>query len=98
MLDLIIPVYNNREGLMRSLMSLGLETEGLYVTIVDDCSSVEYDDIIKMFIKAFPIQYFKLPVNSGPGVARQWGLDHTDHDFVAFLDCGDTYTSPLILQ
>lgn len=98
MLDLIIPVYNNREGLMRSLMSLGMETKDLYVTIVDDCSSVEYDDIIKMFIKAFPIQYFKLPINSGPGVARQWGLDHTDHDFVAFLDCGDTYTSPFVLQ
>lgn len=98
MVDLIIPVYNNREGLVRSLMSIGTENIDLYVTIVDDCSNVSYQDIIEMFQHIFPIQYIRLEKNSGPGVAREEGLKHTKEPYLTFLDCGDTYTSPSFIQ
>ena len=98
MVDLIIPVYNNRAGLVRSLMSVGTEVEGLFVTVVDDGSNVTYDDIIEAFAHIFPIQFLRLEKNSGPGAARQLGLQHTHEKYLAFLDCGDTYTAPCFLQ
>jgi glycosyltransferase involved in cell wall biosynthesis len=50
MLDLIIPVYKNKKGLYRSLMSLGSElNKQVRVTIVDDCSGDNYDDVINIF-------------------------------------------------
>lgn len=95
MLDLIIPVYKNIAGLYRSLMSLGTELNTqIHVTIVDDCSGDNYDEIISIFQKFFPIRVIYLEKNSGPGVARQAGLDAASQPYVSFLDCGDVYISP----
>ena len=98
MIDLIIPVYNNRKGLMSSLMSIGMDNIDLYVTVIDDCSTDTYDDIIKMFEHVFPIQYIKLNINSGPGIARNIGLSNTSEPYVTFLDSGDTFTAPCFIQ
>lgn len=95
MLDLIIPVYKNIPGLYRSLFSLGTETgKKVFVTIVDDCSGDNYDEVINFFQKFFPIRVIYLPENSGPGIARQVGLNNATQKYVSFLDCGDTYTTP----
>jgi glycosyltransferase involved in cell wall biosynthesis len=51
-----------------------------------------------MFIKFFPIRVFKLAENSGPGIARQYGLDRATQEFVSFIDCGDTFTAPDMLH
>ena len=99
MLDLIIPVYNNREGLCRTLMSIGTETEDpIYITVVDDGSTETYDDIIEVFAKFFPIRLLTLEENSGPGIARQHGLDNATQKYVSFIDCGDTFCMPTTLQ
>lgn len=99
MLDLVIPVYNDRLGLCRTLMSIGTDTEQpIFITIVDDASTDIYDDIIEIFEKFFPIRLLQLPKNSGPGVARQQGLDAGTQPFITFVDCGDTFTSPLMLS
>ena len=99
MLDLIIPVYNNKIGLYRTLMSIGLQnTIDLFVTIVDDASTnCTYNDIITWYAQFHPIQLLTLPQNSGPGVARQYGLNHTKEPYVAFIDCGDTFVTPTSL-
>ena len=95
MLDLIIPVYKNIPGLYRSLFSIGTETgKRVFVTIVDDCSGDNYDEIVKFFQKFFPIRVIYLPENSGPGIARQVGLSQATQKYVSFLDCGDTFISP----
>ena len=93
--DLIIPVYNNKRGLYRSLMSIGVESNSIVdVTVVDDCSTENYDDIVNFFAQFIPIRILKLDVNSGPGMARQYGLDHTKNDYIIFLDCGDYFLGP----
>lgn len=98
-LDLIIPVYNNKKGLYRSLMSIGIESaDYVDVTIVDDCSIENYDDIIAFFAQFFPVRILKLEKNSGPGNARQYGIDHTYNQYLTFLDCGDYFISPDILE
>ena len=76
-------------------MSLGSElNKQVRVTIVDDCSGDNYDDIISIFQKFFPIRAIYLSKNVGPGMARQEGLNKATQPYVAFLDCGDIYTSP----
>lgn len=93
--DLIIPVYNNKRGLYRSLMSIGIESAPIVdVTIIDDCSTEDYDDVINFFSKFIPIRILKLEENSGPGIARQYGIDHTINNYIIFLDCGDYLSSP----
>lgn len=93
-LDVIIPTYNNKMGLHKSLMSIG-PMEEVAVTIIDDCSSPEinYDDIINYFSQFFNIRVLKTKENGGPGAARQFGLDHTFNELITFLDCGDVFYS-----
>ena len=92
MIDLIIPVYKNIPGLYKTLLSVGIN-KNILCTIVDDCSGDDYSEIIKLFEKFFPIRVLTLSENSGPGVARQFGLSKTSEPYVMFIDCGDTFYS-----
>lgn len=81
MLDIIIPVYNNPEGLQNTLKSINQEIyNDITITIVDDCSSVGYD---------WPV--LRMEKNSGPGAARQYGIDNTFEPFIMFIDAGDVF-------
>lgn len=84
MIDLIIPYYNNPEGLERTLASV--DKSIFYITIVDD-----HSDIAPWHPAAD--QVFRYNENKGPGFARQWGLDKTHNLYVMFLDAGDTFIS-----
>lgn len=98
MVDLIIPVYKNKAGLYRTLMSVGTELKDqVLVTIVDDASGETYDDIIQLFQKIFPIRILYLEENSGPGIARNLGLSQATQKWVCFIDCGDTFLTPTTL-
>lgn len=100
MLDLIIPVFKNKPGLYRTLLSIGMDypQNSLYITIVDDDSNENYNDIIGLFQHLYPIRVLALSENRGPGYARQYGLEHTKEPYVSFVDCGDTYSTPLMLH
>ena len=94
-IDLIIPVYNNKLGLYRSLFSLGADAKDLIdVTIVDDASSEDYSSIVEFFQQFVPIRLLKLEKNVGPGLARQYGIDNTNNPYIMFLDCGDYFITP----
>jgi glycosyltransferase involved in cell wall biosynthesis len=84
MIDLIIPYYNNPEGLARTLNSINSEV--FKVTIVDDCST-------NCPLCPIEAQVFLLNKNGGPGNARQFGIDHTTNDFIMFIDAGDIFLS-----
>ena len=87
MIDLIIPYYNNKDGLVTTLQSI-LFPETFFITVVDDCST-EYPWI-------FPLradQVLRYNINHGPGYARQFGLDRTHNEWVMFIDTGDTFIS-----
>ncbi len=93
MIDIIIPVYNARKTLPRTLMSIALQeiSTDILVTIVDDYSSEDYQDIIVHFQKFFPIQYHRLDENIGSGLARNKGLDLTNQEFLVFIDADDLF-------
>ena len=85
MIDLIIPYYNNRIGLLDSLKSVNRSI--FKITVIDDHSTET---------PSFPLdaaQLFRLNMNSGPGYARQRGINKTSNPYIMFLDTGDVFTS-----
>lgn len=91
MLDIIIPVYNAHETLEKTLLSVALQTyrNKIKVYLVDDCSKESYEKEVKDFESRLDITLLRLEKNSGPGVARQYGIDHSNGEFIMFLDSDD---------
>ena len=85
MIDLIIPYYNNRIGLLNTLRSVN---QSIFKVIIVDDHSTE--------TPIFPLDnadYFRLNINSGPGIARQQGIEKTSNPYIMFLDTGDIFIS-----
>lgn len=95
MIDIIIPVYNSRKTLPYTLLSICRQSikEKVRVLLVDDCSSDNYDDIIKKFSDELKIKIVFLDNNSGPGGARQYGISHSRSKYICFIDSDDLLNS-----
>ena len=93
-LDIVIPHYNNVAGLRRTLESMdyGIAT----ITVVDDCSTKleGYAELQHDFPR---VNFLRLEKNSGPGAARQKGIDNTNKPYIMFMDAGDCIASKEIL-
>ena len=89
-LDIIIPHYNNVRGLRDTLESIDYDI--VTVTVVDDCSTARegLDELIREFPQ---VHYYELEHNSGPGAARQFGIEHTNNPYFMFIDAGDCIAS-----
>lgn len=94
MIDIIIPTYNNKEGLIRTLNSIPAR-EDLTITVVDDCSTIVYPNIYEQFPH---VHFSRLFVNCGPGLVRQWGIEHTNEPYIMFADTGDYFISPNVFD
>lgn len=93
MIDIIIPAYNAHKTISKALLSICMQTvnDKINVYIIDDCSDHDYKDIINKFKDRINIIEYKLDKNSGPGVARQYGLDHSNGEYIYFLDADDMF-------
>ena len=91
-LSIIIPAYNCSSTLSNALASIAMQKdyEEIEVIIADDCSSEDYTSIIERFNSLLEIKLIKLEKNSGPGVARQVGIDNARGKWITFLDADDT--------
>lgn len=87
-LDIIIPVYDDAEGLARTLESVYYDehSDWINITIVDDCSNEDYSDVLNKYSR---IRYIGLLENRGPGAARNIGMQFTVNPYIMFVDCGD---------
>ncbi len=92
MIDIIIPAYNSQDTIVRTLCSIGtqLNKDELKVTIVND-GGKDYKEIVEMFKPILNLQEIGYEENMGPGYARQYGIDHTDGDYIIFIDADDTF-------
>ena len=86
-LDIIIPTYKNKKALIKTLSSIKKQNN-VNVIVVDDYSELNYDDIL---IEYPYIHFYQLEKNQGPGMARQYGLEHSNGTYVTFLDSGDYF-------
>lgn len=69
--------------------------------MINDCSpntDCEYLDIRNEFNSILNIKYFKTESNSGPGVARQLGLDNCQTPWVMFHDDDDMLNNPYVIE
>lgn len=92
----LIPCYNNREGLLRSLRSVCYDTARYYVLVIDDGSkeALEVVSLKTEIDKEMSLYVLRKPVNEGITKALNDGLKwietRNDVQYVARLDCGDT--------
>lgn len=92
---LLIPSYNNLDGLISSLKSICYNPEKFAVLIVDDGSTVVIDSasLLVALDAGISVNIIRLPVNQGITKAlnhgMQWLARRHDYRFVARLDCGD---------
>lgn len=87
MLTVIIPCFNPGPVFLDTLGSLAEQTARLFnVIIVNDCSTNEFFDNA---VLPNNVIVLSTPENSGPGVARNIGVRHTDTKYLMFLDSDD---------
>lgn len=93
MIDIIIPAYNAKKTIFKTLASIALQTikNSLNVYIVNDASDYDYQEEIKFFKDKINIKELKLEVNGGPGVAREYGIDNSNSDYIMFIDADDVF-------
>lgn len=89
--SVIIPTYNRGHLIERSVKSiLDQSFSTLEVIVVDDCSTDNTADVVKN-IKDERVRYICLKVNSGANAARNAGVLHAKHNFIAFQDSDDVW-------
>jgi glycosyltransferase involved in cell wall biosynthesis len=98
-LDIIIPTYNAKKTLNKTLASIaiqkGIETVNVY--LINDASDYDYNEFIKYYSNFYNIKEIKLKKNSGPGTARKIGLENSHSKYIIFIDSDDYFYTPLSL-
>jgi glycosyltransferase involved in cell wall biosynthesis len=92
---LLIPYYNDFEGLILSLKSISYPKDKFEVLIVDDGSANKLTiENLKILFPDLTIKILSLLKNSGIAIALNTGLKELhkrlDFKYIARLDCGDT--------
>lgn len=92
MIDIIIPIYNSKKTLEKTLDSIYNQTikEKINVIIVDDHSKDDYANIINKYSN-LNIKYIKHSENKGAGISRQTGLNNSNGKYIIFLDSDDLF-------
>lgn len=87
----VIPAYNDAEGLQRHFQYFAQCHDRVQLVIVDDCSLDETQDVVAAanLPGNVRVTYHRMEQNSGPGVARNTGLDLAEEDWLLFLDADD---------
>ena len=93
--SVIVPAYNDQEGIRKTLESVTEQTypkESYEVLAVDNNSTDNTRDVIRKFSEQYP-QTIKLLVEEqiqGPPAARNRGLEHASGSIIAFIDADMT--------
>ena len=92
MINVIIPAYNCRATLGRTLSSLVAQTDPNFeVIIVNDCSTEDLKSIVDDYRDKLSIVYIRNEQNLGCGMSRQVGIDNATQKFITFLDSDDMF-------
>lgn len=89
--DIVIPLYNKSKTIKNAIDSVLQQSYQCWqLYIIDDGSTDGSSDIAKEYSRHDKISYCH-QVNSGPGAARNLGLNLGNSPFVAFLDADDIW-------
>lgn len=96
----IIPLYNKDNLMIQRCLDTIPKRDDVQIIIVDDHSPNYYDSndtFKKDVIIRLPyyghknVEYYFLSVNGGPGVARNYGIDQAQGEWLIFCDADDFY-------
>ncbi len=84
--SIVIPVYNRPDEVDELLESLCRQTcIDFEVVIVEDGSTIKCHDVAEKYDKLLNIRYLEKE-NEGPGLARNYGVEHSAGAYVIILD------------
>lgn len=88
----VMALYNTPYDIFKKTVSsiLNQTFQDFELIIVDDASSLEYEDFLEKFNDS-RIKYLKLEKNAGPGYARNIGIKEAQGEYVAIVDSDDIY-------
>ncbi|MCM1451498.1 MAG: glycosyltransferase family 2 protein [Clostridium sp.] len=92
-ISIIIPAYNAENTICECLRSIAAQTFADYEVIVsNDGSSDRTAEAVEKFMDENPKLCIRLTSNPNGGVsmARKWGLELANGEWVAFVDADDT--------
>lgn len=95
-LDIVIPYYNDFEGLKHTLDSVYYESlfKQVTITVVSDASPISCEPLEEIYPG---VNFIYLTENHGPGNARQVGMNATSAPYIMFIDAGDVLLSKVNL-
>lgn len=94
-LDVIVPIYNVESYLEKCLDSLlNQNYKNFFVRLINDGSTDQSKKIAEKYENLYP-HVFKLytKLNGGLSDARNYGIEHSDSEYIAFID-SDDYIDP----
>ncbi len=97
-LSIIIPFYNADDGIGRmldSLLNQDLRSDEYEIIVIDDGSPLEPNNLLK-FSQEHPNIIYHRQENSGPGGARNTGLELAKGQYVMFCD-SDDYVAKMVI-
>ena len=84
--SIIVPVYNHPDEVDELLQSLTEQTlKDMEVIIVEDGSSQPCENIVHRYAGKLQLRYYTKE-NSGPGQTRNFGAEHSQGEYLIFLD------------
>jgi hypothetical protein len=90
--SVVIPFYNRISELYKSLDSVVNQThKNLEIILVNDGSDDKLVGLKKYIKSDKRIRLIELERNSGPAVARNYGLEEASGEYIAFLDSDDLF-------
>ena len=93
LIDIVIPVYNDKQGLQETLFSMNIKNK-YNIIIVDDCSTKDsYEDVVEFFSQFHNITLTSTSENGGPAVAKNTGAKLCKNKYIMFMDAGDTFAN-----
>lgn len=91
LVSVIIPAYNARQYIARTIDSVLAQTyEKMQIIVVDDASTDATADVVRSYDDP-RLELITLDKNGGVSNARNEGLSHVKGEYVAFLDSDDLW-------
>lgn len=91
--SVIIPTYNRKEPLRKTLASVAAQTyRSFEVIISDDGSTDGTQDVVESFRECFPLTYIWNPNWGAPARPRNLAIAKATGEWLAFLDSDDLWT------
>lgn len=93
-IDIIMPCFYSSKIIKPALEKIASQTiiKQIHLIMINDCSpftNCNYQDLLDEYKNKINITLLKTKENSGPGVARQLGLNNAYGDFIFFHDDDD---------